>query len=143
MLWRMCADSCRGRIGTMFILFLPRRLDRSAKRGAERPSLHNKRPSVERRSLHSALRASVETTKRRGPKWVAETCANRRTNEASDFRLFGPHRLGLGQLLGDLHRVPRRALQELVAGHEQHQPVGVGKIAADAADMDVEIAAGL
>jgi len=39
-----------------------RRLDRSAKRGAERPSLHDKRLIVERRSLHSALRASVETT---------------------------------------------------------------------------------
>jgi hypothetical protein len=40
-----------------------RRLDRSAKRGAERPSLHDKPIIVERRSLHSALRASVETTK--------------------------------------------------------------------------------
>jgi hypothetical protein len=39
-----------------------RRLDRSAKRGAERPSLHDKRLVVEGRSLHSALRASVETT---------------------------------------------------------------------------------
>src|SRR5882757_7632132 len=39
-----------------------RRLDRSAKRGAERPSLHNKRLIVERRSLHSGLRPSVETT---------------------------------------------------------------------------------
>src|SRR5580700_11786305 len=39
-----------------------RRLDRSAKRGVERPSLHNKRLIVERRSLHSGLRPSVETT---------------------------------------------------------------------------------
>jgi hypothetical protein len=39
-----------------------RRLDRSAKRGAERPLLHDKRPIVEGRSLHSGLRPSVETT---------------------------------------------------------------------------------
>src|SRR5882762_5748536 len=39
-----------------------RRLDRSAKRGAERPSLHNQRLIVDRRSLHSGLRPSVETT---------------------------------------------------------------------------------
>ena len=41
-----------------------RRPDRSAKRGAEGPSLHDKRLVVERRSLHSAsLRsAPVETT---------------------------------------------------------------------------------
>jgi hypothetical protein len=39
-----------------------RRLDRSAKRGAKRPSLYDKRLVVERRSLHAALRASVETT---------------------------------------------------------------------------------
>src|SRR6266851_5245029 len=43
-------------------MVVPRRLDRSAKRGAERPSLHDKRLIVERRSLRSALRASVETT---------------------------------------------------------------------------------
>jgi hypothetical protein len=41
---------------------IPRRLDRSAKRGAERPSLHNRPLIVERRSLHSGLRPSVETT---------------------------------------------------------------------------------
>jgi len=40
-----------------------RRLDQSAKRGAERPSLHDKRLIVERRSLRSGLRPSVETTK--------------------------------------------------------------------------------
>ena len=40
-----------------------RRLDRSAKRGAERPSLCNKQPTVGGRSLRSALRASVETTR--------------------------------------------------------------------------------
>jgi len=40
----------------------PRRLDRSAKRGTERPSLNDKRLVVEGRSLRSALRASVETT---------------------------------------------------------------------------------
>src|SRR5580704_2885438 len=39
-----------------------RRLDRSAKREAERPSLDNKRLIVERRSLRSGLRPSVETT---------------------------------------------------------------------------------
>jgi hypothetical protein len=39
-----------------------RRLDRSAKRGAERPFLHDKRPVAEKRSLHAALRALVETT---------------------------------------------------------------------------------
>src|SRR5258707_14879962 len=39
-----------------------RRLDRSAKRGAERPSFYDKQLIVERRSLRSALRASVETT---------------------------------------------------------------------------------
>ncbi len=39
-----------------------RRLDRSAKRGAERPSLHDKLLIVERRSLRSGLRPSVETT---------------------------------------------------------------------------------
>src|SRR5664279_3804700 len=43
-------------------MVVPRRLDRSAKRGAERPSLNDKLPIVERRSLRSALRASVETT---------------------------------------------------------------------------------
>jgi hypothetical protein len=41
---------------------ISRRLDRSAKRGAERPSLHDKRLIVERRSLRSGLRPSVETT---------------------------------------------------------------------------------
>src|SRR5712664_3235170 len=39
-----------------------RRLDRGPQARAERPSLHDKRPIVERRSLRSALRASVETT---------------------------------------------------------------------------------
>jgi hypothetical protein len=39
-----------------------RRLDRSAKRGAERPFLHDRRPIVEKRSLRAALRALVETT---------------------------------------------------------------------------------
>ena len=57
--------------------------------------------------------------------------------------LFSRHRPGFGQLLGDLHRIPGRPLQELVTGHEQHQPVGVGEVAADAADMDIEVAAGL
>ena len=55
-------DLCRGEI--------PRRLDRGPPRlrsgqapsRAERPSLHDKRLIVERRSLHSALRAPVETT---------------------------------------------------------------------------------
>src|ERR1700722_11461530 len=42
-----------------------RRLDRRAKRGPERPSLNNKRLIVERRSLHAALRALVETTRSR------------------------------------------------------------------------------
>ncbi len=41
----------------------PRRLDRSAKRGAERPSLHDRPLIVERRSLRSGLGPSVETTK--------------------------------------------------------------------------------
>ena len=39
-----------------------RRLDRSEKRGVERPFLGNKRPIGEKRSLHAALRALVETT---------------------------------------------------------------------------------
>src|SRR6185312_17479123 len=47
-------------------LFLPiqryRRLDQGPKGRAERPSLHDKSPIVERRSLHFALRAPVETT---------------------------------------------------------------------------------
>jgi hypothetical protein len=43
-------------------MVVPRRLDRSAKREVERPSLHDKQLIVERRSLRSALRASVETT---------------------------------------------------------------------------------
>jgi len=39
-----------------------RRLDQGPQGRAERPSLHDKPPIVERRSLHSALRAAVETT---------------------------------------------------------------------------------
>jgi hypothetical protein len=39
-----------------------RRLDRSAKREAERPRLHDKQHIVETRSLRSGLRPSVETT---------------------------------------------------------------------------------
>jgi hypothetical protein len=39
-----------------------RRLDRGPQARAERPSLHDKLLVVERRSLHSALRAPVETT---------------------------------------------------------------------------------
>src|SRR5216684_8673011 len=42
-----------------------RRLDRSAKRGAERPSFHNKWLIVERRSLHSGR--SLPRAKSRGP----------------------------------------------------------------------------
>jgi hypothetical protein len=50
-------DPCRA------IAFFPSlRLDRSAKRGAERPSLNDKQLIVERRSLRSGLRPSVETT---------------------------------------------------------------------------------
>jgi len=40
-----------------------RRLDRGPQARAERPSFHDKLLIVERRSLHSALRAPVETTK--------------------------------------------------------------------------------
>jgi ApbE superfamily uncharacterized protein (UPF0280 family) len=43
----------------------PRRLDRSAKRGVERPSLHEKQPIVERRSLRSGR--SLPRAKSRGP----------------------------------------------------------------------------
>src|SRR5882757_4304956 len=39
-----------------------RRLDRSAKRGAERPCFNDKQLIGDRRSLHAALRALVETT---------------------------------------------------------------------------------
>ena len=46
----------------------------------------------------------------------------------------------LGQFLGDLDGVPGGALQQLVAGHEQRQAIRVGEVAADAADMDVEVA---
>ena len=56
--WRIDAQSSLGPIKAT----TPRRLDRSAKRGVERPSLHDKRPIVERRSLRSGLRPSVETT---------------------------------------------------------------------------------
>ena len=48
--WRIEAQSLR------------RRLDRGPQARAERPSLHDKPPIVERRSLRSALRAPVETT---------------------------------------------------------------------------------
>ncbi len=43
---------------------LSRRLDRSAKRGVERPFFNDKRPVAEKRSLRAALRALVETTGR-------------------------------------------------------------------------------
>jgi hypothetical protein len=44
-----------------FLRFL-RRLDRGLQARAEKPSLHDRPLIVERRSLHSALRAPVETT---------------------------------------------------------------------------------
>src|SRR5580700_2153307 len=55
-----------GRLGAELIRALAyeefRRLDRGPQGRVERPSLHDNRLIVERRSLHSALRAPVETT---------------------------------------------------------------------------------
>src|SRR6185312_2420388 len=45
-------------------------------------------------------------------------------------------RLVLGQHLGDLHRVERGALPEIVRHHPQRQAMRHGRVAADAADID-------
>ena len=66
----IAVDLCRGRSDRrdapvrpgLSHMATPRRLDRGPQARAERPSLHDKRLIVERRSLRSALRAPVETT---------------------------------------------------------------------------------
>src|SRR5882757_8995679 len=56
-----------------------RRLDRSAKRGAERPCVNDKQLIGDRRSLRAALRALVETTEI----FASTTCDSpRKTGEA-------------------------------------------------------------
>src|SRR3954470_24160628 len=48
--------------------------------------------------------------------------------------------LELRELLGDLDGVPGRALQQLVARHDQGEHVGVTWLLAETADVHIEIA---
>ena len=47
------------------------------------------------------------------------------------------------QIFQNLYRVPRRALEKLVAADKEGEPARMGKIAPDAAHEHIELAAGL